>query len=450
MVNYRLHGGAAVSASFTALILLLIAFFVALGIYYTYTVPEFKGWKIAPPNGLFWQLAMFFFAISNMLHDVAFIRTAVVVANIFISGWVTFGFAPWPKLWLGPVAELHLDQFLWSGLTILLCGIPMMRQFGADDSKVKFDVKDSKKESIAEIMWRDWWRRSGVPRADFKTIWEAGELQYLTAGQDLPMWIEEDEEDSDDEEDPEKPVNGARTVRTQPTYIKRPSDNLPAGKWENYYYYVVEGSVQVTPPEEDGRQPFIVYPGHFLDAMAMMAIFGHANLCVSTQTGPIQATISENTTLVRWKRSNLIGRIVRSHGFAGSCMRMVVCHSTVDSLFGHVVAPEEKTRYIMLARTRNQLNKAPLEKNAAMVERSLLQQMYIALFSLRDFWDPSPHQRVVNSMSTGAKHQVNIEHLEYRNREIETLANENQIQMVQSRRATARFNTGSMRQINQA
>jgi len=440
MVNYRLHGGAAVSASFTALILLLIAFFVALGIYYTYTVPLFKGWTIATPNGPFWQLAMFFFALSNMLHDVAFIRTAVVIANILITGWVTFGFASWPNLWQGAHAELHTDQFIWSGITVLLAGIPMMRQFGADDSKVKFDLKDSKNESIAEIMWRDWWRRSGVPRADFKTIWEAGELQYFTAGQDLPMWIEDFEENSDDEEE-NGLVNDARAVRTLPTFIKKPSDNLPAGKWENTYYYVVEGAVQVTPPAEDGRQPFEVRQGHFLDAMALMAIFGHSNLCISTQTGPVQATISENITVVRWKRSNVIDRIVKSHGFAGTCMRMVVCHSTVDALFSHVVDPAQKPRFNMLTKTRNQLNKAPLEKTAAMVERSLLHQFYVAVFSLRDFWNPSPHQRVVNSVTTGAKHQVNIEHLEHRNRDLETLANENEIQIQHAR---SRFNTQVM------
>ena len=37
---------------------------------------------------------------AGILHDVAFIRTAVVVANLFIAAFLLFGAPTWPALWM--------------------------------------------------------------------------------------------------------------------------------------------------------------------------------------------------------------------------------------------------------------------------------------------------------------------------------------------------------------
>merc|ERR1740123_83380 len=127
---------------------------------------------------------MFFFAYSSIVSDVAFIRTGVVLANLFITAWSIFGVPTWPRIWRSELAEVHVDQILWCVFHIVFNGIPMFRQFYFDDSKAKFKV-GKEYEALAESVWREWFRRSGIPRTDFKAIVEAGDVIRLPPGEKL-------------------------------------------------------------------------------------------------------------------------------------------------------------------------------------------------------------------------------------------------------------------------
>ena len=65
--------------------------------------------KICLNSGPFGRRNNFFEA--GILHDVAFIRSAVVVANLFIAAFLLFGTPTWPALWKSQLACFRVACF---------------------------------------------------------------------------------------------------------------------------------------------------------------------------------------------------------------------------------------------------------------------------------------------------------------------------------------------------
>merc|ERR1712217_542642 len=59
--------------------------------------------------------------------------------------------------------------------------------------------------------------------------------------------------------------------------------------------------------------------------------------------------------------------------------------------------------YNMVETKRKELVRMALPKDAAMPQRPFWKQFWMSHISLRDLWEPSPHQRVVNAISTGSR-----------------------------------------------
>eukprot|EP00438_Fugacium_kawagutii_P002494 Skav209087 [mRNA] locus=scaffold207:753479:755722:- [translate_table: standard] len=188
--------------------------------------------------GPFYELSNFLFFYAGLLQDLCFVRSAVVVANLFIAAFLLFGAPVWPGLWnsenarfrvapwdarggwMGLAAAKHQeegfdlvprggwydkecrgvsrvvdrprdaqDTVVWMLLAVVVNAVPMFRQLKFDDSKVTFDVDKSLEPQI-EAVWREWWRRSGIPRADFKEILKAGEILEIAVGTELSLLLE--------------------------------------------------------------------------------------------------------------------------------------------------------------------------------------------------------------------------------------------------------------------
>merc|ERR1711924_13440 len=105
--------------------------------------------------------------------------------------------------------------------------------------------------------------------------------------------------------------------------------------------------------------------------------------------------------VVRWSRARMIEKVLHSHGFAVQCMRLVLSQAIIDQLFSAALPRAHASCYKKLARTRRSLNMAPLAPEAAMQNRTPRRQFLMSHVSFRDFWEPSPHQRVVNAVTTG-------------------------------------------------
>mmetsp|Transcript_80108 Transcript_80108/g.208176 ORF Transcript_80108/g.208176 Transcript_80108/m.208176 type:complete len:407 (-) Transcript_80108:71-1291(-) len=370
---------------YTVSLVALLIFFISVAIWGS-SQPGFK-WKVAKPNGPFWQIAMFLFMYSGIVSDVAFIRTAVVLANLFITAWVIFGVASWPNIWFSVLAEIHYDQLIWCFLCVFVNALPMFRQFKFDDSKKKFEV-GKKYVEMAESVWREWWRRSGIPRTDFKTIVEAGEWMELSAGEVLEM-KETPSSDSDSE-----------------------GDNLEDGTngdLDDIFYYVVRGKIHCQPAPGSGRKDFTLSSGYFCDAFALMTLLGQTTVCMAMQMGPNRATVlpgdgdDKTAVVIKWSQKTMVDKIIRTHGFAPLCLKTVVSSATLDSLYKEAVQEDHLEIFDLVEKKRKELAQAPLDKKAAMPQRSFWQQFKMSHISLHDLWEPSPHQRVVNAISTGSR-----------------------------------------------
>eukprot|EP00931_Biecheleriopsis_adriatica_P040650 TRINITY_DN232_c0_g1_i4.p1 TRINITY_DN232_c0_g1~~TRINITY_DN232_c0_g1_i4.p1 ORF type:complete len:399 (-),score=75.34 TRINITY_DN232_c0_g1_i4:127-1323(-) len=376
--------GKKTSVFFAGVLVALLIFFLVVA-YVGSSSPSFEGWKVAKPNGPFWQIAMFLFMYSGLVMDVAFIRIAVVLANMFITAWVIFGVATWPNVWFSVLAEIHIDQLIWCFVCCFVNALPMFRQFWFDDSRVVFKVGKEYKE-CAEAVWREWWRRSGIPRSDFKAIVETGEFLTLNQGDVLQMTKEvapsSDDENSDDG------MNGHATE-------------------ESYFYYIFDGSVLADPPPGSGRTPFILHPGCFWDAFELLEVMGQTSIALVMQTSfalSFTATVQERTIVIRWPKSAISG--LNPGGFAPQCFRAIVSASTLDHLYRKVVSADSLKTFEKVDAKRRELAQSDLPKNAANVERSLWKQFWMSHFGWEDFWAPSPHQRVINAMQTGSREKT--------------------------------------------
>jgi len=381
-------------------ILYLLGLFITIGIVIIVGIDgsyksDFGGWKIAKANGPFWVLAQIFFLAAGLMLDVAFIRLAVVLGNIFITAWVIYGVATWPDVWFSPIAAIHVDQLVWCLLCILANALPMFRQFRFDDSRISFEIEDHEEE--AEAVWREWWRRSGIPRFDFKMIAEIGEWLEIEPG--MVLSTKEKCYDSSDSDGEDKQLDG-----------KTESD---------VFYYIVSGALNCQPDPNSGLKSFQIKSGQFLDAFVLMAALGQTSVCLAMQTGPTTAVGAEKGTLViKWNQKAMDQIRFSFSTFAPACLKTIVSSATLDSLYRHEVTPEKSFVYENVERRRLELVRAPLPKDAACVERKMWEQFWLNLVSIRDLWDPSPHQRVVNAVMTGSRELSFYKHLEQAKEEV--------------------------------
>lgn len=401
---------------------------------------------IAPSNGPFFHIAEFFFLYAGLFNDTVFIRITLILAQAFILVWTTLGAPVWPN-WQNPErAALHLDSTIWCSLCIIVAGIPLLRQVTQREAKVSFACGAYGDE--AEALWRDWYRRSGVPRADFRTILQACEWLAVAPGDLLPMKLDGLGFDS------------------------CVSESIEHG---DCYYYVVGGQLDCVAQYREGERHFRAESGSFVDAFAMIDLFGQptaglamqlgtlgvrvapestyssrvprvpppvvgatsSQACVATPSTPLTAAAAAPATpsslasgddakpgalLLRWRREDLVRAVVCAPGLACPTMRLVVTQSALDSLFAGSLPPGPRQRYDVIHEVRRTLNAAPLplEVLAASAPRRRL-QWWQAHVSWRDLWQPGQEQRALNAMRACSRECEELDPLSVHRADLGTL-----------------------------
>lgn len=77
--------------------------------------------------GPFYQIANFFFFYAGILHDVAFIRTCVVLGFLFITAYLLYGTPAWPQIWEPERAFFRMDSVFWMILALVVNVVPLLR-----------------------------------------------------------------------------------------------------------------------------------------------------------------------------------------------------------------------------------------------------------------------------------------------------------------------------------
>lgn len=369
---------------FTIVFSALISIFIAIGFWGTANDDEFGGWQILKANGFFFQCACVCFFLSSVHQDVAFIRVLVLGGNLCITAWVVLGVPKWPGVWQGFLAGWQWDQLLWTTLSLFCVGLPMFRQFMFDDSKVKFDVGKENTE-LAEAIWREWWRRAGIPRYDFKTIIELAEFIPAPVGYSLPMTAEDSDTSSDSEDEQINGSGGAKQI----------------------FYYIASGSVEAQLRSARSGHSFTMQDGYWLDAFALLAMMGHASVAFAMQpSSPTAVVNQEGTILLKWTERNMSRILCAFDGFAPSCLKSIVSGSTLDSLYAQANSGVDGQLFQIIEKKRQELARAPLTKKAAGNYSSCWVQFKHSFISIRDLWTPSNHQRVVNAMRAGSQDEA--------------------------------------------
>eukprot|EP00929_Paragymnodinium_shiwhaense_P065763 TRINITY_DN32949_c0_g2_i1.p1 TRINITY_DN32949_c0_g2~~TRINITY_DN32949_c0_g2_i1.p1 ORF type:complete len:475 (-),score=70.12 TRINITY_DN32949_c0_g2_i1:178-1602(-) len=390
-------------------------------------------------GGPVWHASMFFFLYAGMLSDTVFIRASLVMAQSLLLLWAILGYAHWPHFQNG--ISLPLDQAFWSGMCILVAAIPLFRQLTIRDARVNFKDAGVDKDFLedeAEAIWRDWYRRSGIPRADFKVILECCDWVQLEPGSRVPMWI-----------------GGAG-----------PTDD--AFRYGNAFYYVLGGRLECTSHYKEGARNFRVDPGNFIDAFALMLLLGQPSSALAMQCGEMEAHVAKDSTftrlststtvsfatpqgqdqtltsplavesptfgdgrtghpqrgalLMRLDREKILRRVVEQPGLALQSLRLLVTQATMDNLFSSSLDAKSRRRYNAVQAVRMRVNTCPLPAVAASPSMRKRTQWWLAHLRPRDFWYPGPEQRAVNAIRAGNYESNALELLKVHQEELEQLA----------------------------
>jgi len=347
--------------------------------------------------------------------------------------------------------QFHLDALIWCGLCIIVAAVPLCKQLAYKDAKIDLDCGHM--THMAEAMWRDWFRRSGIPRRDFKRVLDCGEWLELLPGSNVPMFA------------PETSVADTRS-------------------YCDVYYYVVDGCLECRSCYKEGNRNFTARAGSFVDAMSLIGFLGQPTAALAMQLGPLDVKVALTSTfslavpladdssgsptltspagsplaspkqhcdsrcrpmlrstgqsqrspsaefarrgalLLRLRRSELLERVVCGPGLASAALRLTVTQSTLDNLFCESITacqPAVRRRYDVIHDMRQRLNHEALPLNAADIKYPIWKQWWRAHSSLRDFCRPGPEQRAMNAIRLATQEEAQMEELRVHESELERL-----------------------------
>merc|ERR550525_1011994 len=132
-----------------------------------------------------------FLLYAGFLADTLFIRLTHVMGAVMVCVWNNLGAAAFPNFFNDKLPGIKVDAMVWCALSIFVNGTPAFRQLLYNDSKVKFGAPY---EETKEAMWRSWFRRTGISRADFKIVLSAG--MFIEMLPDTPVPMEEGEKEA--------------------------------------------------------------------------------------------------------------------------------------------------------------------------------------------------------------------------------------------------------------
>lgn len=405
-----------------------------------------------------------------MFGDTVFIRICLILAQVLIFVWTTCGTPEWPYLVNVESIQFHIDTFMWCSLCIIVAAVPLYHQLSYKDSEIDLDC--GRMTHMAEAMWRDWFRRSGIPRADFKKVLDCGEWLEVPPGSNLSMFAPE--------------TSMAETT----------SNSRSTMTYGDVYYYVMDGCLECKSFYKEGERTFTARPGSFIDAMNLIAFLGQPTAALAMQLGPLDVKVALTSTfslvvpvaddreagshsdreggspsstpppinsplgsptlggagrnmllqrrpsagqlrrsqsaefamkgalVLRFRRQDLLEQVLCAQGLASSALKLVVSQSTLDNLFCESIRacqPALRRRYDVIHDMRRRLNNSPLPLDAADLKISLWEQWWKAHASLRDFWRPGPEQRAMNAIRLATQEKDQMDELRVHEAELERL-----------------------------
>lgn len=255
-----------------------------------------------------------------------------------------------------------------------------------NDAKVSFK---GKREEESESIWRDWFRRSGICRADCKLILEAAD------------WVE---------------------IQPKEQLLLRDDCDVIADKSNDdggnvqYHYYCVSGTVECFAKHPEGERRFLIQSGEFVNALEMQRLFGQAQIRDILEAGVPKAFVTSDSImdsgrkqnepgalLLRWTESQLEREVMQKPCHAGNALRLCVNESCLHSLYREALSPSMRERFDRVQKVRRKHNTSELPRDAADGRRPLYKQWQLQHGSLRDLWQPSPFSRSINQQLLGSQ-----------------------------------------------
>lgn len=334
-----------------------------------------------------------------------FIRTSLCLAYFLMTLAALTGFAAWPHAINHNFPGIPVDALLWGFLGLLVNGTPMLKQLLYRDSAVSFDhaCKDLPLD-IAEALWQQWYARCGITRADFKLIIQHASHIALPPSNLLELWHDQ---------------RGRKVA-----------DRLPAAEFGEFYYYIIEGQLDVTTTMADGVALRTIQPaGGWLDEHVLLALLSCAPIGIAMQQGPSVARVAEASTfsnqfpptseagssmnpgarLLRFRRADLVNGVIQTPTFAADALRILVYDSLSYRLFLNQLkampgdAQEKRFHQILeIVRKRAQ---ADVLRDAATIKVPLYAQLWS---SLKWFWHIHPGERAMNAVVVGSRQEKTI------------------------------------------
>merc|ERR1711920_568942 len=215
-------------------------------------------------------------------------------------------------------------------------------------------------EDEAEATWRDWFRRSGITRADFKMIIQAAEWIELSPNASLPQSVHDEPE-------------------------KSSGDSSASTKEDEYYYYCIDGRVELAwelairgaPMDAEGT---VLGSGDFLNGLSLLALFGQAHVGMALrENASVHARVTADSSFISSDES--------SKAEAGDS------HDTIRD--GALLLRWSKGALI------SQVLDQP--RDAAAQKRPLLKQWLMSHVSFRSLLKPSPFERAINALTVGSQ-----------------------------------------------
>jgi hypothetical protein len=360
---------------------------------------------LTPPSGPGYQLAMFCFLYMAFLCDTLFIRLFVIIGVSLMLVWQISGVPAWPYVWNVELEGLPIDAIIWTTLICIANGIPAFRQLYYNDANVRFG---GPYEDEAEATWRDWFRRSGITRADFKMIIQAAEWIELSPNASLPQSVHDEPENSS-------------------------GDSSASAKEDEYYYYCVDGRVELAwelairgaPVDAEGT---VLGSGDFLNGLSLLAFFGQAHVGMALrenasvharvtadssfissdesskgEAGNSHDTIRDGALLLRWSKGALISQVLDHPCDAAAAMRLCVNQNCLHTIYREALPSGMRPRFQKACEMRRHHNRTPLPRDAAAQKRPLLKQWLMSHVSYRSVLKPSPFERAINALTVGSQ-----------------------------------------------
>merc|ERR1712050_556004 len=329
-------------------------------------------------------------------------RIAVISSVILMYLWTLLGVASWPYIYNEELAAFPLDMTFWTVLTVLANLVPLVKQLTYSDANVRFGGPH---EDEAEAIWRDWFRQSGITRADFKMIIQSAEWLKLSQKETL-----------------ETSIGEGPTVEAE----------------EEIYYYCVGGRVELAwelnPTAHTSEAEWTsVGPGEFVNGLSLLALLGQAHVGLALREGAASARVAADSSfvlssprrdaalgsdgaaergldhvrkgcfLLRWRRSDLVSQVLNQPCNAATAMRLCANQSCLHSIYRDALPLHMRCRFDEACEKRRQLNLSPLPRGAATSRTSFFKQWKLSHVSLNSLWEPSPLERAINALQVGSQ-----------------------------------------------